>query len=67
MQMTPGDRAVIAERLISSLETLTDPNVEAAWQEEIQRRVTEVKSGHVVCIPWEDVRERLRDSTSASC
>ena len=60
LQVTPKDRAIIAERLISSLDTVADFDVEVAWQKEIQRRVMEVDKGVVDCIPWEVVRERLR-------
>ena len=60
LQTSPKDRAVIAERLISSLDTVADLDVEVTWQEEINRRVMEVDKGVVVCVPWEVVRERLR-------
>lgn len=60
LQIPQKDRAVIAEQLISSLETVIDLDVEVVWQEEIHRRVMEVDQGNVVCIPWEVVRERLR-------
>jgi len=60
------DRAVIAERLISSLDPATDLDVEIAWQEEIHRRVTEVDKGVVNCIPWEVVQQRLRRNAVAT-
>ena len=60
LKTTPKDRAIIAERLISSLDTEADLDVEVAWQEEIHRRVMEVDKGVVDCIPWEEVRDRLR-------
>ncbi len=66
LQLSPKDRAVIAEHLISSLETITDSGVEAAWQQEIQRRVMEIEKGEVACIPWEEVRERLRNKAGAT-
>jgi putative addiction module component (TIGR02574 family) len=62
MQLSSQDRATIAERLISSLEPLMDSNIELAWQREVQQRVMDIESGNVVCIPWEEVRERLRDN-----
>ena len=58
--MPPKDRAAIAERLIVSLDAQVEYDVEGAWQREIQRRSAEIKRGEVVCIPWEEVRERLR-------
>lgn len=66
LQKPPKDRAIIAERLISSLDIVRDLDVEIAWQEEIQRRVAEVDKGDVDCIPWEVVRQRLRGNTIAA-
>ena len=36
-----------------------DENVEAAWSEEIERRVRQIDAGEVTTIPWEDVRAKL--------
>lgn len=66
LQAPPKDRAVIAERLISSLDAATDLDVEIAWQEEIRKRVEEVNKGDIDCIPWEVVRERLRGNAIAT-
>jgi len=63
LQMPAQDRAVIAERLISSLDTEIDQDVEMAWQQEVQKRVDEVDKGVVACIPWEKVLLRLRGNS----
>ena len=44
----------------------TEPDVEAAWSEEIKRRLAEVDAGTVELIPWEEVRAELFDSTSTA-
>lgn len=59
------ERALIAERLISSLDSASDRDVELAWQKEIEKRLKEIDSGIVRCIPWEDVRERLYQNAHA--
>ena len=59
------DRARIAEILISSLENSVDKNVEFAWQEEVTRRLKEIDSGAVKCIPWEEVRDKLQRNAGA--
>ena len=59
MKMPPTDRAAIAEPLIASLEDTAELEVEKAWQQEIQRRLTEIDNSEVECIPWEEVRARL--------
>jgi putative addiction module component (TIGR02574 family) len=63
LQLPLEERALIAERLISSLEPTPDPSVEAAWQAEIDRRLRELDGNTVECIPWERVREQLRRET----
>jgi putative addiction module component (TIGR02574 family) len=60
----PADRGLIIRELIASLDPPgedEDPaDVEAAWLEEIARRVREVESGAVQTIPWETARDRVR-------
>lgn len=53
------ERARIAETLIASLDVEPDQEIEKAWQHEINKRLGEITSGIVKCIPWEDVRDRL--------
>ena len=53
------ERARIAETLIASLDTEADREIEQAWQHEIDKRLGEIASGVVKCIPWEEVRDRL--------
>jgi len=60
LPMPPKIRATIAERLLSSLDLEPDLDVELAWQQEVQRRIVEVEKDEVVCIPWEQVLQRLR-------
>jgi hypothetical protein len=45
------ERALIAERLIPSLDSTTDKDIELAWQKEIEKRLKEIDSGIVQCIP----------------
>jgi putative addiction module component (TIGR02574 family) len=54
------NRADLAGDLIESLDDTVDENAEAAWQEEIFRRLEEVRSGKVKTTPWNDVRRKGR-------
>ena len=38
----------------------TDPETEAAWRSEVDRRVREIQSGKVQGIPGEEVSARIR-------
>jgi putative addiction module component (TIGR02574 family) len=60
LALPPDDRAALAGSLLESLDGHPpDPGIEAAWSEEIRRRIEEVDSGKVQLIPYEEVRRRL--------
>jgi putative addiction module component (TIGR02574 family) len=54
------ERAELAATLIDSLDPTIDEGSEIAWQEEIARRLSDVESGKVKTIPWEEVRRKGR-------
>lgn len=53
------DRARIAEALIAGLDVSADQEIDHAWQLELDKRIREIDSGTVKCVPWEEVRDRL--------
>lgn len=55
MQLWPG-------LLIETLDPVSEPDVEAAWSEEIERRIIEIDAGTVQLIPLEDVRAEFSAS-----
>jgi len=59
VELTESERAELAGLLLESLQTEPDPDVEAAWAEEIERRVRDIDEGRVQTIPWEQVRAEL--------
>lgn len=59
-ELSEQDRAALAGILIESLEGPPDLDVEAAWAAEIERRVADLDAGRVTTVPWDEVRERLR-------
>lgn len=60
------DRATLAGLLIETLDPAAEVDVEAAWSEEIKRRVAEIDAGTVELIPWEEVRAELFDKSNES-
>jgi putative addiction module component (TIGR02574 family) len=64
-ELSEQDRATLAGLLLESLEAEPEPDVQAAWLGEIERRVAEVESGGVQTVPWEEVRRRLLDRLNA--
>ena len=65
-QLPERDRATLAGLLIETLDPAPEPDVEAAWSEEIKRRVAEIDAGTVELIPWEEVRAELFGQSNES-
>ncbi len=61
-ELAPEDRARLAEELLASLEGDIDPEVDAAWDAELRRRIAEVESGAVQLLPADEVFARVRHS-----
>ncbi|MBF0153428.1 MAG: addiction module protein [Magnetococcales bacterium] len=55
------ERAMMAHRLILSLDHQEETSLqtETLWQAEMTRRLQEVETGSVVCLPWDEVHSRL--------
>jgi putative addiction module component (TIGR02574 family) len=53
LTLSDAERAELAGNLIASLDAIQDPDVDAAWQEEIARRFREVQSGKVKTVSWQ--------------
>ena len=54
------ERVDLARSLIDSLDDTVDENAEAAWQEEMVRRLEDVQSGKVTTTSWDEVRQKGR-------
>jgi putative addiction module component (TIGR02574 family) len=52
------ERAELATSLIDSLDQTVDEDAEVAWQQEISRRMDELRSGKVKTIPWREVQRK---------
>jgi len=58
LKLSPSDRSHLLERLIASLDA--DPEVEAAWGKEADRRQAELDSGAVAAVSGDEAIARLR-------
>jgi putative addiction module component (TIGR02574 family) len=58
--LSPQERAELAEQLLSSLDTLTEAEVEQLWFQEAVRRADEIDQGRVVRIPADEVEREAR-------
>lgn len=66
--LLPDDaRAELAGALFESLEPADDPAVvEAAWADEIARRIKEFESGAVKPVPWEEARRLIFETSGGA-
>jgi putative addiction module component (TIGR02574 family) len=66
LSLSEEDRAELAGSLIESLDATVDEAAEAAWNQEIARRVEDLDSGKAKTFPWEAVRSRISTKFFAS-
>ncbi len=59
LRLDADSRAELATELLASLDGPSDPDAEAAWAAEIERRVAAIEAGKVKLEPWEDVKRRI--------
>jgi putative addiction module component (TIGR02574 family) len=60
--LVPEDRARLAEELLASLGDGLAPEIDAAWDDELRKRVADLESGAVTLIPADEVFARVRRS-----
>lgn len=58
--LSESERAALARELIMSLDGPRDDSVEQAWNDEIVRRVSMVKSGKATLLSREEFRSKMR-------
>jgi putative addiction module component (TIGR02574 family) len=62
LELPPRSRVRLAEKIIDSINDYATPELEAAWDDEIERRVKGIQSGAEQGIPAEDV---MKDACGA--
>ena len=61
-ELSTSEKEELLRSLWEELDGPADPDVEAAWLEEVQRRDLELDQGKVESIPAEEVFQRLRST-----
>lgn len=59
LSLSEEERAELAGSLIESLDPTLDEAAEAAWNQEIARRIDDLDSGKAKTISWGTVRARI--------
>jgi putative addiction module component (TIGR02574 family) len=60
MKWPAAQRIALAEKLVASVGDFATPEIEAAWNMEIERRSQDIREGRVVGIPAAKVLARAR-------
>ncbi|MEO7150054.1 MAG: addiction module protein [Rhodanobacteraceae bacterium] len=61
----PGEaRAMLADKLVESLDPADDGALHRLWVEEAQRRLQEVRSGQIKTVPGANALEQVRRSVA---
>jgi putative addiction module component (TIGR02574 family) len=58
LELPVEERAALANTLLDSLGT-TEQSVQEAWEEEVARRMEDLKAGKAVTVPWEQLHREL--------
>lgn len=59
LALSPEDRLRLAEELLATVQDV-DADVDAAWDEEIKRRLAEIDDGTAKLVPAEEVFAEVR-------
>lgn len=65
LHLDDESRAALTGMLIESLDTEIEEGVEAAWLEEIERRMESLDAGETKTVSWDEVKERLLKNMNA--
>lgn len=66
LQLPEDERGDVAARLIESLDTNGDGDIEAAWSAEIQKRIEELRQGKVKPLSWAEARRIIVEGSDES-
>jgi putative addiction module component (TIGR02574 family) len=60
LSLSVDERAALANTLLDSLDGTNESiSVHEAWDEEVARRIEDLKAGKAVTVPWEELHREL--------
>jgi putative addiction module component (TIGR02574 family) len=59
LKLSTEERAALATALLATLDGPADPDLEAAWVAEIERRLVEIDTGTLKPVPWPEARASI--------
>ncbi len=67
LALPSASRAILAEKLVESLEFDVDEEIQSAWLDEAEKRIEELRTGKVQPIPGEEVLAEVRETAKRNC
>ncbi len=58
LSLSVEEQEALADSLISSLRGKVDPDVVAAWDAEVKKRISELDSGRARTVSWDELRQK---------
>ncbi len=58
LSLSVEEQEALADSLISSLGGKVDPDVVAAWDAEVKKRISELDSGRARTVSWDELRQK---------
>jgi len=58
LALSVDERAALANTLLDSIEAANE-SVQEAWDAEVARRISDLKAGKAVTVPWEQLHREL--------
>jgi len=65
LELDVEERGMLADFIWETCLTPEEREIQEEWLDEAERRLADVRAGRVKTIPWEEVRERLREKYGA--
>jgi putative addiction module component (TIGR02574 family) len=62
MKLSAEDREILAEQLLLSIDGSTRTQVDAAWADEVERRLDALDRGETKAIPLDEAMNQIRQS-----
>jgi len=66
VQLGEKERLEVVERLLASLDSQQEKDVDSAWATEVERRSRQIKAGDVRAVPWSTVKSKARKRAGAA-
>ena len=58
-ELTPSEKGLVAQYLISSLDSVQDVDVQSKWADLAMKRFESLENGEVQAVSWESIKNQV--------